>query len=166
MSKLWDRAAGDYSTEIFNIVKPVLENILNCKVINCEGSKLDLENCIDACLIDNNGNKTDGIAFRAQRKLYKTFSIRYKQAFDKKAKTEYDKLMNPNIKIKPKYHVQVFDAGEFYVMAISLTSDIIDYMLINNLNIITNFDTSQFIAIPWRDLKTQGYDIKAYKIAK
>lgn len=164
MNKTWDLKSSSYSTDTFYAVKPVLEKIFNCEIKNCEGTPLDFKYCIDAVFVDDNGNCNEGIAFRAQRKLYKTFSIRYKKSFGKTMKTEYDKLMDPSVKIKPKYHVQVFDAGGFFVIGVIPTSDLIDYMTINNLDIKTNPDGSQFVVIPWHDLKVQGYYIKAYRM--
>lgn len=165
MNKTWDYTSGSYSTNIFNEVKEDLENIFKCKLINIEGSDIDYKNCIDAWLVDEYDNRA-GIAFRARKQLYKDLTIRYKKSYDKTAKTEYDKLMDPTIKIKPYYHVQVNDAGDFYVIAIISTNDLIDYMTINDLDIKTHDDGGQFIIIPWHDLKIQGYSIKAYRIPK
>lgn len=165
MANIWDYEQAGYSTEIFNIVKSDLNGIFKSELINVEGSELDFEHCIDALVADNNYNFY-GIAFRAQAKLYKTFTIRYKHKDSKTVKTEYDKLMDPDNKIKPKYHVQVFDAGDFYVIGTVPTNDIIDYMTVNELKIKTNKDSSQFVIIPWHNLKVQGYDIKAYRIPK
>lgn len=166
MANIWDYEQAGYSTEIFDIVKPVLVDIFKGELINVENSELDFGNCIDALVADTENNNFYGIAFRARKKLYKDLTIRYKHKDSKTAKTEYDKLMDPDIKIKPKYHVQVNDAGSFYVLAIIKTSDIIDYMTFNNLDIRTNKDSGKFIVIPWHNLKVQGYDIKAYRIPK
>lgn len=165
MADTWDNETAKYSTKIFNIVKSVLVDIFKSEIINVEGSELDHENCIDALVADIDYNFY-GIAFRARKQLYKDLTIRYKNASAKDKKTEYDKLMDVSNKIKPKYHVQVNDAGSFYVLVIIPTNDVIDYMTVNKLRIKTHDDGGQFVIIPWHDLKVQGYGIKAYRIPK
>lgn len=165
MATVWDYKQASYSTEIFNIVQSELELIFKTDLINVEGSELDFNNCIDILAADNDYNFY-GIAFRALKRFNKYFTIRYKHKDCKQSKTEYDKLLDPSLKLKSKYHVQVNDAGDFYVISTIPTNDIIDYLTINNLIINTNKDSSKYIVIPWLDLKTQGYNLKHYRIPK
>jgi len=146
----------DKAVKDFNVVKPLIEKWLDCKLTNIEDSKndklksLDLHNGIDVIL--EKDNKIFGCAFRICYQDYNTFTIRKSRSTGSQTEFKKRKEQISDNELYPKFTFQVYITPDYIKIAVVNTKDLYNMIDENTPFRYNNSDNNGFYYINFEKL--------------